>query len=231
MEANRLDWDSDFFGIDVFNIIADKEEEVEKFILDNQNQKYLIYAFMGINSLSDKFLKKENGLLVDTKVILEKSLKKTLLNTSNSIVEYKNNQPTKELYALALESGKYSRFKQDNRLQKDKFEELYSLWIEKSCLDNETKIFVSKSDCTINGFITVSIKNKIGKIGLIAVDSSMQGKGIGNKLLAISEDYLALNSVDTIIVPTQKNNKPAMTFYEKMGFKELEVQNIYHFIK
>jgi ribosomal protein S18 acetylase RimI-like enzyme len=59
----------------------------------------------------------------------------------------------------------------------------------------------------------------------------MQGKGIGKELLSITENYLLSHSIDTIIVPTQKNNKPAMSFYRKMGFKELETQNIYHFIK
>ena len=228
MIVNKLLWDSDFFGLKVYKIETNDKNKIRKFLV-TKNEPTLIYVFTD-TLISQHLLKERNGLLVDTKVILKKNITKRTSKAGTNIIEYKQKLPSQDLYRLALQSGNFSRFKLDKRLPKGKFEELYFLWIEKSCYETSTKVFIAKDKDRIIGFITISINGKYGKIGLIAVDSTIQGKGLGSSLINIVEEYLLSNDIGTIEVPTQFENNNAVRFYKKNGFKISKKKFIYHFI-
>ena len=182
MNINRLIWDSEFFKCPVFKINNTSEQELYSFI-KQLSAPFICYVSTGENILQDRYVKAHGGELVDTKVIFSKSIQ-NLKKIGNHINEYKSFKPTENLYQLAYESGKYSRFKKDSRLPYGTFKQLYNIWIEKSCnnIDN-IHVFVYE-DKEIQGFITLSIKsNNMGEIGLFAVDSKCQGKGIGKSLI------------------------------------------------
>ena len=147
---------------------------------------------------------------------------------------YKNFVPTDQLanslFELAYESGKYSRYKQDVNILEDRFKKLYQFWIKNSF--NKTfadKIFYFKENENIVGFVTLKINNDIAKIGLIAVSPNYQGKGIGKKLIAKTENFCFENNVKTLQIPTQMENLEACNFYKKMGYEISEKINIKHF--
>lgn len=56
----------------------------------------------------------------------------------------------------------------------------------------------------------------------IGVSKKAQGKGIGKKLLAVTEDYLIKNGVDKVSLTTDfYNNESTVAFYNKMGYHTL----------
>ena len=231
MKFELLNWDSDFFALDVFQINSNSKEatikELKKRIV---LVKSLVYVFSGEELFSQKELITYNGKKVDVKVVLKNSELSYISHMSDCLKEYINRKPDKELYELAFESGKYSRFKIDDRLPKNTFERMYALWIEKSCSSPSTKVFIYKEN-VIKGFITLSVNvNGIGEIGLIAVDRDSQGKGIGKLLIQYAENYLIDNGIPSVTVPTQLDNNSAISFYKGMGYKIIKTTNIYHFI-
>jgi dTDP-4-amino-4,6-dideoxy-D-galactose acyltransferase len=232
----HLDWDSNFFGFPTARIDSDNmNPETLEEALDHLKLKTykLIYLF---TDPSDKEIsesaKRLGGKLVDEKVTF--GLKISEINTNSqhdtNIVSYPIKEPTIELIQLAIESGKYSRFKIDNGFSEGIFEKLYTQWITNSTLRlNADEVFVYTTGNKIRGMITFIEKEKIGSIGLIAVAPDTQGMGIGRKLVNKVIHQCYLKDINNLEVVTQSANKGASDFYKKIGFKILSIKNIYHF--
>ncbi|HRK72704.1 MAG TPA: hypothetical protein PLL64_00400, partial [Rhodothermales bacterium] len=90
----------------------------------------------------------------------------------------------RDLYPLAFEAGKFSRFRLDPHFGEDAFRRLYRRWVEASI--NGTfadAVFVLVQKEALRGFVTVKIKEKIGYISLIASDPCHQHQGVGSTLV------------------------------------------------
>ena len=134
------------------------------------------------------------------------------------------------MYNLAFESGKYSRFKKDKKFSNQQFENLYIKWIDNSLDFNfADDILIYVEENKIVGFISYKIKNEEATIGLVAVLPNHQGKGIGKYLLQVVENELIKNDIKALNIPTQKENKEACSFYEKLEYKIKESITIKHF--
>lgn len=222
-----LAWDSDFFGIRIAKAtISDSGgwEELKRIPLDDYD---LIYIFDETNS---ELCPMDSALLVDTKVIYRKSLSpQSGTIRDGSIHLYSRNTPDEDLYALALTSGKYSRYNLDPGFPAGSYERLYRRWIENSANGQMANaVLYYEQDGHKLGMLTLKLSETESSIGLIAVDDSRQGLGIGTKLIQSAEQYLTANGIATLDVATQMNNLPACSFYEKNGFTVHSCTRIYH---
>ncbi|HQO23885.1 MAG TPA: GNAT family N-acetyltransferase, partial [Spirochaetota bacterium] len=187
MKTTLLDWDSNFFGIKIAKIEADVydnkaiKSSVQSAFSEGVELIYLI--------IPDVIDKKEifHHNLIDQKVIFRKEIF-TRSEQDTVIIEYHGKTVSSRLYKIALESGKYSRFRLDPVLPYGSYERLYRIWIEKSA-DREIadNVLVYKEKDEILGMITVKLKDGSGEIGLLAADYKAQGKGIGSKLISSAE--------------------------------------------
>lgn len=226
--VERLQWDSDFFGLRICRInIASNEEwyMLQQEAISLRKQYDLIYVFSDQELLTDT-----NGMhLVDIKTIYAKSIDSSAIMPT-AIECYQESVPNADLYRLALICGTYSRFRLDDKLPVDSYERMYRCWMERS-LDGSMAdvVLVHRTDTQIDGMITLKIEANVAHIGLVAVDEGAQGKGIGTMLIKSVEAYLQGNTmVRHLKVATQWANKPACHLYEKNGFVVEEKSNIYH---
>lgn len=133
------------------------------------------------------------------------------------------------LLELAFVSGVYSRFHTDPRFQNNEFQQLYRLWMERSISgDIADAVLVYDDGTGIAGMVTVSARHGSAEIGLIAVDASVRGKGIGKQLIAGAEQFAAEQGCNRLMVATQGANLPATGLYLKTGFSEYSGIYIYH---
>jgi len=232
-----LSWDSDFFVKKIGRLFITEANKLESFLKDAATTGYqLIYVFGDKELFFNKdILIKFNGKLIDKKIVYEKKIQikeesLPFVSEGINIFEYINKKPTVELEQLAYISGRYSRFKLDNNFEENDFKRLYKIWLERS-LSKEIadRVFVVKQNSKIIGFITLKYNENIGDIGLLAVDSYVQGKGYGKLLIQRCLLDLLKKEIYTINVSTQLDNKDACVFYEKCGFKTKSITNIYHF--
>jgi dTDP-4-amino-4,6-dideoxy-D-galactose acyltransferase len=228
----HLTWDSDFFGKKIGKItISDENKttlgnELANAYAENYALMY-VFAEKGIE-ISDEILEKFNGKLVDKKIIYTSNIEDLHTKYFVNISEFSENQAN-ILYDLAYLSGNYSRFRLDERLGIDNFKRLYREWIDKSVSHEiARKIFVY-TEAEIKGMITLGVKDKTATIGLLAVDESLQGRGVGLSLINACVTYCKIEQIEFLDVPTQLDNEQACRFYEKCGFQAKSVQNIYHF--
>lgn len=229
MKIHLKEWDSAFFQIKIGEIFIENPEQTPELedsgfdmILANSDKEIILNIAGYENSY--------NGSLV----YFEKNIKSFTKNDVTNIKTIKEGDSfnKKELFDIAFESGKFSRFKSDKNFDHQAFKNLYMKWVENSL--NSTiadEVIVFKDKRGILGFITYKIQNGSCYIGLLGIKPGEQGKGIGRKLLAAVENRIFYRDVKHIKVKTQQVNLPALLFYETMGFKEEHKNFIKHYWK
>ena len=227
MEIRKLDWDSEFFGLEIGRVDLQTQDDVValKQMYDELRRQYkLLYIFSkdGLN------LDAIGAQLADEKVLYSKICENREIHPD--VMLYEQSMPNDSLYRLALVSGGFSRFKLDKRFPSDSYERLYKRWIENACPreGSNKQIFAYVPEGIAQGMITVDYKGDSAQIGLVAVDSEYQHQGVGTKIMSTLEAALYHEGVMTIDVATQKANKDACRWYEKNGFKVKSVTPIYH---
>lgn len=228
MEIRKLDWDSEFFGLQIGRVDLQTLDDAVDLALMHYDLKYqydLLYVFSK-DGLSFDAIGAE---LVDEKILYSKPCE--LRTQYDDISFYKQEVPSEDLYRLALVSGGYSRFKLDECMPEGSYERLYTRWIENACPKEETNkqiLTYRDEQGVVKGMITIDYQGDLGHIGLVAVDTDCQHKGIGRKIMSTLDGYLYGLGVKKLEVPTQKANKDACRWYEKNGFKVKSVTPIYH---
>ncbi len=221
----RLDWDSDFFNLTVGELEYDlASKPIDTIAFD------LIY----VKTQNDFNLEIPGYIptFSETKIVFAKKLKEQSISFENCKSCTETTYYLADLEALAFESGKYSRFKLDEKFEKGKFEELYQKWVSNSLsFQFATDVIVYKSNETIAGFVTYKIHPTFATVGLLAVSPTFQGKGIGGNLLSYIEKSLVSKGIFELQIPTQLVNQPACSFYKKRGYQIIEKTHIKHYWK
>jgi dTDP-4-amino-4,6-dideoxy-D-galactose acyltransferase len=227
-----LKWDSSFFCKKIGRIEqCITIDHLKSTLMEAKLQEYdLLYVFT-----DEYFFIKEQecfpfkGTLVDRKVVYSMDIIGDAI-LPPKVIEYLSSELTPELFNLAFESGKYSRFYLDNGFNELEFHRLYSRWIEKSVSHEiADKVFVTLNNNKVTGMVSLKLIGDSSEIGLIAVDSKLQGKGYGKLLMQRCLSEAVLFNCKTLSVPTQYANKSACNFYERCGFQVQSITNIYHF--
>jgi dTDP-4-amino-4,6-dideoxy-D-galactose acyltransferase len=228
-----LNWDSQFFGLKIAKINnqnIESNSEMDEILteLSNENVKlvYLVVNEQNSNSVS---ILNDIDKPITTNVTFALQVKDNKIETWEGVEIYNQTEVESELYDLAIQAGHDSRYKLDNRFKHGEFERLYRLWIENSVNKSFADyVFIYRNNDVITGFITLKINNDSGTIGLIAVDETKRGLGIGKKLINQVLQTLVDLNISTCLVATQKENIGAVKFYESVGFSALKSEVYYH---
>lgn len=219
----ELTWDSEFFNVKIgeWNLDEGDSEGVNPFEL----------VYIKSNSKKEPILEGFKNSFEETKVLFTKQLVKEAIEEQN-IRSASSNDNLESLYNLAYESGKFSRFKLDERFGIENFQKLYRAWIDNSInkrFADDVVVFTENN--TITGLVTYKITSNFATIGLIAVHPEYQGHGIGKKLLGFVEQQLLEKNILELRIPTQLENNGACSFYRKQGYAVLETSHIMHYWK
>jgi dTDP-4-amino-4,6-dideoxy-D-galactose acyltransferase len=223
-------WDSDFFGFPVCRLnIYDKSDDLEYVASDLKRRKFrlcYIFCHCAEAALSAKAI---GATQVDMKTVLEKPVANSSLGSAESTNDIALQTDRTQLLELALQSGEMSRFKVDPKMPEGKWRDMYSLWIDNSLSGAMADtILVERIERTVVGMISLKREQNIGEIGLFAVDQSVRGQGVGNKLLERSNRWHIDNGCSFGRVTTQGNNAAALHVYVKHGYKVVSQTPILH---
>ena len=228
----HLAWDSEFLGFETAMIQCENINEIEAWINKARNENYRLLYFFGNDDLwiDAAILQKNNGKLVDRKVVYELNADTTAIANFEKTALYTSNAVNHDLQALAYESGKYSRFKTDEHFAPQVFEKMYELWMLNSVNGKMADaIYSVEENSKTLAMVTLKAKSDSLHIGLIATAPQAQGKGYGKQLINRTLQVAKTMGLSKVEVPTQYDNKQACGFYEACGFKVASIRNIYHF--
>ncbi len=221
----KLDWDSDFFNLKVgelrlANNLGSYEASEYDLLYVTAEADFELQIAGFTKSFSEQKVKFSKSIFLNGKF-------------SNDVFSYNETEyDTQDLYQLAYESGKHSRFRLDRNFDTEKFKDLYRLWIDNSIHSNfADDVLLYKNDGKVVGLLTYKIEQHNANVGLIAVSPQQQGKGIGGILLNHLEAVLSESGITDLTIPTQHENEQACRFYTRSGYVISEKNFIKHYWK
>lgn len=233
--VKRLDWDSDFFGYPVGNLLLDTDqldvESLEEVLVREKESYRLIYITLPDKSKLPTALCYEIGIrLADTKVLYEKNLRKANYSKEPLLgIRQVGPETYHSLEPLALQSGAYSRYKTDVNFINNEYECLYREWLKNSLNGSIADVCLAyfHKDIPI-GMVTLKEKTQSSDIGIIAVDLDSRGLRVGSALLYSVEKTSLEWGCERIAVATQMANIGACRFYEANNYHLGQIWKIYH---
>lgn len=240
MNANplcqSLNWDSDFFGVRIARLNQHRLTEEN---LDNTNSwcaenKIDCLYFLADADDDETILlaEKSDFHLVDLRMTFEKSLKAIPIAAASSgygRIRASEAHDIEKLRLIARNNHRDTRFYFDRNFSREKCDELYATWIERSCQNFANAVFVAENEGEAGGYITCHLREmNMGQIGLVGVGPALQGKGVGTLLVNHALNWFAAQGMTKVTVVTQGRNSAAQRLYQKCGFLSQSVQLWYH---
>jgi dTDP-4-amino-4,6-dideoxy-D-galactose acyltransferase len=230
----QLAWDSERFGFPVARVDGAVRADGLSGVIDQAAGAgfALVYWFVPLGSnVPEELVVRHGGRLVDRKVRYTARVKDLpRLRMSRSMESYRAEVVDDEIRELALQGSAFSRFRVDSRLDARIVEILYDAWITRSVRrEIADEVLVARTDGRAVGLVTLAENSGRGDIGLLAVDKSARGKGLGRALVHAAISWSRERHHETAQVVTQLDNRPACALYEACGYAIDLVEHVYHF--
>jgi ribosomal protein S18 acetylase RimI-like enzyme len=135
------------------------------------------------------------------------------------------------LETIARTAHADTRFYYDRQFAASQCAHLYATWIRRSYEGFASQVLVAETDVRAVGYITCTLDSgnaTLGQIGLVGVDGSARGRGVGPALLRGSLQWFVDQGVQQVRVVTQGRNVTAQRMYQRCGFVTHSVQMWYH---
>jgi GNAT superfamily N-acetyltransferase len=133
------------------------------------------------------------------------------------------------LRTIARSSYHDSRFYFDGHFPVRKCDELYEVWLEKSCANPSGVVLVADWNGSPAGYVTCDrVDEATGQIGLLGVASSARGLGLGSALINSALGWFRESGFTQAQVVTQGRNIGAQVAYQRCGFVTEALQLWYH---
>ena len=232
-----FEWDTAFFGVRIARLIPTRlTEPVLQQALNwcQSNAIECLYYLADSDHTESVRLAEQNGFnLVDIRMTFERHLSDMHAITAEGLPEVSIRPSQSDdlpyLRAIARDIYHDTRFYYDPHFPKDRADALYVTWIEKSCKRYADEVLVLESGSEPVGYIACHISNpQVGRIGLVGVNSAVQGIGAGQRLVHSALRWFADRDVERVEVVTQGRNCRAQRLYQRCGFLTRSVQLWYH---
>ena len=231
-----LPWDSKFFGINIARVKgdllrADSSAQIDSWCKAN-GVKCLYFAARSDDAETVLHAERIGYHLVDVRMTFEH--RKTPAPMRPELpdrfrIRRATPQDIPRLRQIAHSSHIDTRFFYDSHFPRQLCHSLYETWIQSSCDGFAQWVLVGEQAESLGGYLSCHVtKDGKGSIGLMAVDASHQGKGLGSALVASALAWFAEQGVRQVSVVTQGRNVAAQRLYVRGGFIPSKLELYYH---
>jgi dTDP-4-amino-4,6-dideoxy-D-galactose acyltransferase len=235
--SSHLEWDSRFFGFPIASIRCTDQSaaELAAELRELADRGFRLVYWFGSETGSppNAELEKLGGVLVDRRTTFAQNLRGRAASSFEiraKVEVFEGEAPTPALEQLALTAGALSRFRTDPGFGAAAFERLYRHWITASVSGEIADVvLVIRDGGAERGLITVKFGDGEGRVGLMAVDPTVQGTGFGADLVRAALAHSVSHGCDRSAIATQGANRAACALYERCGFVAERVERVCHF--
>ena len=235
-----LEWDTAHFGLPVARLdapgLCDGALAEALAVAGREGVRLVYWPAPRGRKLPEPLLRRFHGLLADRKATYVADLPVAPPPGTPGgwqVRPFPRGPATTDLIALAIASGARSRFRLDPNVPAGRFEALYEAWMARSTSgDLADAVIVADlpgGDDRPAGVVTLSVRDGVGRVGLLAVRDDARGRGLGGLLMASAHREASARGAGRIEVVTQLDNAAACRLYEKAGYRLDVVTYIYHF--
>jgi dTDP-4-amino-4,6-dideoxy-D-galactose acyltransferase len=225
--ARFLVWDTQFFGVRIASIECETiaEEQWQGALAFCREQRIRCLYVLASTGMDQALAVDAGAKRTDLRVTFERM--RGELPAPGSRIRPAVEADIPALRALAARSHTDSRFYADGGFARERCDELYAIWIEKSVRGWADTVFTSGPAGAPLGYLSFHVREDHAEIGLVAVAQAARGQGLGRELV----EAALLRAVPLQLplrVVTQGRNEAATALYEKCGFEVLRVQSWFH---
>jgi dTDP-4-amino-4,6-dideoxy-D-galactose acyltransferase len=228
-----LSWDSGHFGVRIGRVNATRLTAALLADIDrwaNSHSIDCLYFLAEPDPLTMRLAAGMGFRFVDARTTFEAQLPRPASSEETRSIRPATLDDIPDLRRIAGESHRDSRFYVDGNFPPAACDEMYRIWIERSCREPEFAgvVFVAERERCPVGYISCRVATETGDIGLVAVDGKCRGLGLGDQLVSQALSWFAAQGARRVTVVTQGLNVPAQRLYQKSGFLVSAVQLWYH---
>ena len=235
VRCRRLPWDSEFFGVPIGTVEADRIPEGDlPRILDWCRERAIecLYFLADPDDAAGLDRVEKRGFeRVDERLTLKRDLSSVPL-TRPDVPGIRPAAPADlaELRGIARTAHRNTRFYRDGRFSSDRCDALYERWIENSVRGDADCVLVADRGGKAVGYITCHRgAADAARIGLFAVAERARGQGVGANLIRHALGWFVSEGIPAVSVVTQGENRSARRAYEAQGFEVGSVRFWYHY--
>lgn len=232
--CQHLAWDSEFFGFVIARVepqsMASDATAVERWC----RAEGVRCAYLLVDAADQPAITAAQHAtfqLVDLRVTLETAISEKAAETAPAPgLRVRPAQPNDlpALRRVARGSHRSTRFYVDGRFDRTRCDDLYDLWITKSCAGWADAVLVAETEGVVAGYVTCHKRSGGGEIGLVGVDPTHRGKGVAGAMTTAALSWLGQQGIVRATVATQGRNQAGLALYQKAGFTVRSVQVSYH---
>lgn len=232
----KLAWDSDFFGFNVASIACLRlteniQKQVASFI-EKEKIELLEYQCDCHDRTSILVAEKAGYSFVDIRLTFSQKLLWDYSVEQKPGVEVRKatEEDIPALRSIAHDAYQDSRYYFDGHFDREKLIQFYELWAEKAVRGQlEDFAYVVTQEGKVAGFVSIKMEGKHrARIGLVGVDSSSRGAGLGMHMFMCVLKELQDQGIEYVHVTTQGRNYAAQRLYQKCGFLTEKTELWYH---
>jgi dTDP-4-amino-4,6-dideoxy-D-galactose acyltransferase len=234
--ASILDWDSTHFGFVIARITNQALDPIQAREIDTwarAHQVRCLYFLCPADQIGSIRTAEQAGYhLVDIRMTYEQSLRKAPPLPADYTADIRPNcaDEVSTLEDITRTCQFETRFSVDSGFPPERSRELYVIWVRKSCEGYAQQVLVAHLNGQPVGYISCHLEDsrRWGSIGLVAVASQVQGRGIGRQLVMSALHWFHEQNVETVSVVTQGRNLASQRLYQACGFLTRAVHLWYH---
>ncbi|GHT22097.1 hypothetical protein FACS189419_04120 [Planctomycetales bacterium] len=238
----RIEWDSRFFGFPIgsLELPADYDKEKLEATFQNAHTKYRLISITlsgeGADNLS------VSSVLCPCcarQLTFKKQIQDDCCTLDSHIRTYTSTFCSPTLERLAVQSGSFSRFRQDPELS-SRYEQLFLAWINNAVTKElADSIWTWYENGQHVGLVTIRCAKRTnpgtneidreGRIGMFTVDQKHLGRGIGQRLLDACNFWCSSLNIPASAIVVQKENETTAALVKDAGFQLDREESVYHY--
>ncbi len=233
-----LEWDTDFFGFPVAQILQNRLDEKsvdELYAFCQENKIRLLQFKCDAHHRPSVLLAEENNFhFADVRMTYRQHLgmdstnKKALPESLSLRVGCEADIP--DLHDIIHDLYTHSRYYFDTNFPRDRIQIFYKNWIEKAIFGQfDDMVWVLCADNVPVGFCSAKFsEGQQVALGLVGVAPSASGKGMGTFLMQEILFTLYERNISHVSVVTQGRNYIAQRLYQRNNFLIEKIEIYYH---
>jgi dTDP-4-amino-4,6-dideoxy-D-galactose acyltransferase len=226
-----LEWDSDFFSHRIARVEGSRlASDTVQQIFDWCAQHRIDCLYLRADSNDAETIRVADAMqfqLVDVRLTFERAL--AIAPPLPASIRSWCEADLATLASIAGVSHSDSRFYFDGHFPRERCDQLYRVWIERSCHGWADAVLVAELEGCPAGYVSCHLEtDDTGSIGLIAVAPEHRGAGLGTHLVNAALQFMLGKGRSRAIVVTQGRNVASQRLYQRCGFVTQSVELYYH---
>ena len=235
-----LDWDTQFFGVRIASLhaAAPVDDAAMRAVLDRCREQRVECLYLRSDADDDVTLRSAgtHGFrFVDVRLTFDLDVTDLVPRlASPKAIRSARATDVAALRAIAAYNHTNTRFYADGRFARERCDELYATWIEKSVNGWADAVLVADEGEGAAGYLSIHRRagkadaDAFGEIGLVGLARDARGRGLGRELVEEALAWMVRERCRSARVVTQGRNVAAQRLYQACGFRTRAVELWHH---